>query len=296
MTSDAHKTFFGTFLSELRVSRGFANINEYLRHYPVPISSVHYRHLESGNRKVSVDSAKELCETLQADSKVFYYNLLRDWLPEEFMAHFDSLSKSREHMQEAYQKAILQASDSQILYPSTEACDYLNDHFELIPLLWFVYSMQVVNLEQIRQVAKLNGIAEPVEQVMHEFEKLGLIQIESVQPNEIVVRRLKASISFMHDKLGTRILLHETNRSLGHYSEARNPLLKDSILIYSLMSLSAENRQIIFSRIQDFIRAAHETIQESADVQSEKLDPVFYSFVYAPRHQYRLGDDDDGVS
>ncbi|MBX9771662.1 MAG: hypothetical protein K2X29_09840 [Candidatus Obscuribacterales bacterium] len=287
------KNSFGAYLKELRRSRGFANINEYLRSYPVPMSHVHYRHLESGNRNTSIDSAKELCEALRADTKVFYFNLLKDWLPEEFMDFFVTLSSEanspqskaeRESVKRKYQKAVMQALDSQVLFPSAEACDYLDERFELLPIVWFVYSVAQASLRDIERIAEKNGISVNIEKTVEELTRLGVLSTEK-SGNKVMVARMRPSICFSHHDLGLRILQHETRRSLSQYVLPRNPQLKESVLILSVMSASQQTRKIIFQRIQDFVRQ----IREGAEVSFKsgaKNEPVFYSITFAPCKRY----------
>lgn len=73
------------------MSRGYTNVNEYLRKYQLPISYVYYRDIEIGKRKIGLESAKMLCEALKVDYRVFYSHLLKDLLPEQVMDCFLNL-------------------------------------------------------------------------------------------------------------------------------------------------------------------------------------------------------------
>ena len=70
------------------MSRGYNNVNEYLRKYQLPISYVYYRDIEIGKRKIGLESARVLCEALQVDYRVFYSHLLKDLLPPDVMDYF----------------------------------------------------------------------------------------------------------------------------------------------------------------------------------------------------------------
>lgn len=100
------------------------------------------------------------------------------------------------------------------------------------------------------------------------------------------VVRAKPSICFSHHELGLKILTHETERSLAEYVQPRNPQLKDSILILSIMSASDESRKIIFRRIQDLVTKLRESADISFHAGENESEPVFYSIVFAPRGQY----------
>lgn len=274
----------------MRLSRGFSNINEYLRRYPLAMSNVHYRHLESGNRKISIDSAKELCEALQADARAFYCNLLRDYLPEEFMDFFVTLSslesphtdKERKLLKQQYQAAVMRSLDSQVFFPSNEACEYLAEHFELMPIIWFVYSVAKANLADIEKIIQKNKIAVSAQSVVDQLSRISLLKTEG----EGTIVRMKPSICFSHHELGLKILKHETDRSLAQYVQPRNPQLKDSVLILSVMSASAESRKIIFRRIQDLMRKLRESADVSFYANESESEPVFYSIVFARCEQY----------
>jgi transcriptional regulator with XRE-family HTH domain len=287
VTEKTDSNYFGQFLRALRLSRGFTNINEYLRRYPLSISTVHYRYLESGSRKVGVDAAQELCTELQADAKSFYHNLLKDWLPEGFMAFFVGLSDDEQSAQarEVYQKAVMRVLDAQTLYPSRACCEYLSNHFELMPIVWFFYSVFEASLEQITAVAKANGIAISVDQIVDDFEQFGLIKVDAQRQ---VVQRVKPTISFSHDELGKKLLLHETQRRLNYYVKAGNEASKDTVVVLSMMCVSAKARQTIYRRIQDFLRDAAEGAKSSFEDRSQDSEPVYYSIIFAPRPQYRV--------
>lgn len=294
MDATKNTNHFGKYLSELRISRGYLNTNEYLRAYPIAMSSVHYRHLESGSRRVSIEAAKELCEALKVDAKVFYFHLLKDSLPEEFMDFFVAMAKEtsydspveKNEINQQYQQAVMRTLSSRVHFPTIEACDYLEKHFELMPLIWFVYSTHSASLEEIQAIAQKNEITVPLEKHLDELAALGLILVKK-DSNKFIVSRVKPTISFSHHRLGLQILSHETNLSLSQYNKARNPELKEPILILSIMSVSEKTRKIIFRRIQDFVsesRAAAEISYNS----TEKSEPVFYSVVFAPQRQYSV--------
>jgi|GEM_PF-5574433 len=278
---------FGKFLGRLRISRGYTNINEYLRNFPLSISAVHYRYLENGSRKVSVDAAQVLCSELQVEAKSFYYNLLKDWLPDDFMDFFVGLSdaEKNDETDAIYQKAVRRVLDSQTLYPSKECCDYLHDHFELMPIVWFIYSVSKASLNDIAKVAKSNGILMSAERIVDEFQRYGLIELDSEGTS---ATRVKPIISFAHDKLSKQILLQETQRRLDFYVQLNDSDPKDTVVVLSTMCVSDEARQTIYRRIQDFLREVGDAAKSSFVEEAEPSEPVFYSILFAPRPQYRV--------
>lgn len=73
----------GKFLLDLRLSRGHQNIKAYVQEFAIPISSTYYRDLELGKKQVSTETAKVLCDALQANETEFYRCLLKDIIPEQ---------------------------------------------------------------------------------------------------------------------------------------------------------------------------------------------------------------------
>jgi hypothetical protein len=82
-TPSGARTDLGNYLRLLRLERGFDNVSDYIRAYAPPISSSYYRDIENGRRLLSLDSATQVCRSLEADTHTFFYNLLCDALPVE---------------------------------------------------------------------------------------------------------------------------------------------------------------------------------------------------------------------
>lgn len=287
--NDIGNNSFGEFLSALRKSRGFTNISEYLRQYPLSISSVHYRQLESGNRNISIEAAKLLCKELQAEPKSFYYSLLKDWLPSSIMDFFVPLSEKETDAKLLYQQAIMRTFEAQTLYPNDECCNYLVQHFELMPILWLIYSRPTVSVVEIEKFALQHNVTTPARVIVDEFVRLGFIQLAEPHSSD-VVQRVRPTISFAHHRLGQLILEKETKQFQGIFDQPDISARKDSLMFYSLMSISPEARQTMFRRIQEFVRDVRSSAEQTyLSGQSGKCDsePVFYSIVFAPRPQYR---------
>lgn len=286
---DLPNNSFGEFLSSLRISRGFTNVSEYLRCYPIGISGVHYRHLESGERNISIEAAKQLCEELQVEPKSFYYSLLKAWLPPAIMDFLVPLSEAKSDADHLYQQAIMRTFEAQILYPDDECCNYLVKHFELLPILWFIYSRSTVDVVEIEKLTLQHHIPMPAREIIGEFVRLGLVQFVDSNAS-VVVKRVRSTISFAHHRLGQLILEQETKQFQGIFEEPDTLANKDSVMIYSLISVSPPARQAMLRRIQEFVRdvrnSAEQTYLSNESGQCES-EPVFYSVMFAPRPQYR---------
>lgn len=277
--SDSSNNSFGEFLSALRKSRGYSNVSEYLRRYSLNISGVHYRQLESGERNISIESAKQLCSTLNADPKTFYFNLLRDWLPAEIMQYLVPLSDNDPDVLLAYRNAILQSA-SQVLYPDDQCCDFLMKHFEFMPIVWFIYSQPIVTLSEIGKLAQRCNISMPANALIDEFVRLGLVEL--VSDSSDCFRRFKPVVSFSHHPLGKTILAYEAKQFEDNICRQEG-LCSDSVVACSLIAITPEARQTMFRRIQEFERDVRNAAEDDYLSSEEVSEAVFYSVLFAPR-------------
>lgn len=261
---------FGKFLSSLRLARGFGNVSEYLRSYETGISSVHYRHLESGERNISIEAAKQLCKGLQAEPKEFYFNLMSDWLPPEILNFLIPLSSSHD-VEKLYRQAVMHVYAEQVLFPGDNACNYLVAHFDLLPVLWFVYSVRKASLADVQTVVLKHNISTAAKDIIDGFVQLGLVQYcDQMEMDKI--ERVRPQISFGHHQLSKIIVEHEA-KALG----------SNALLSCSLVPLTSQSRQTIFSRIREFLRDVQNAAEETYLVSPDDAEPVYYSVVYAPR-------------
>ncbi len=281
-------TAFGQFLRQLRKARGYTNVNEYLRKYPLPVSHVHYRHLEAGKRKISVESAKEICQALDADYKTFYYHLLKDWLPANITDMFANIVAAQP-VTEPPAKSVVEPSagtalDAHTLHPSKECCDYLNNNFECMPILWSIYAVPSTSVEQLQGLAARNKISASVDEILNKFQQFGLIT-RLDNGGEIIVERAKPAINFVHHALNAKILMHETQQAVDKYTRSDNQQPSDSLIYYSVVSLSESARQDLLTSISEVVGSIRRSSENASSSQSE---PFFYSLVFAARPQYEL--------
>jgi len=153
--------------------------------------------------------------------------------------------------------------------------------------LWLIYSQPVITitvLESLLEEQLHQHISMSAGRIVDEFKRLGLVQIEK-SDGETVVRRIKPAISFMHHSLGKRILLSETESTLSKYSKPANPELSNSVMLYSLMFVSPEDRQTILRRIQEFVAQIYSAAQDTFKDKLES-ESVFFSVQLSPRPEY----------
>ncbi len=120
-------TNLGNFLRETRLSRGYTNVNEYLRKYQLPISYVYYRDIEIGKRKIGLESAKVLCAALHVDYRVFYTHLLKDLLPKDVMDSFVHLIPQNNGTHEVADQT---KELKNMLVETKQSAKQLNDSFD----------------------------------------------------------------------------------------------------------------------------------------------------------------------
>lgn len=109
----------GQYLRALREERGFSNIREYVQHYNLPVGYVYYTEIESGKKYLALETARQLCQALDADSLSFHSQLLKDILPTEVQDDFLNLiplskntdpvemASKQEALRDAYQRNML---------------------------------------------------------------------------------------------------------------------------------------------------------------------------------------------
>lgn len=184
------ETNLGRYLYSLRIARGFANISDYLRKYELRISDVYYRGVESGTKIISLDTADELCNDLEADRREFYVYLLRDLLPPDIVEKLippvvdETFSSLEEHQallerdKTIYREAFAKFMLSETYVLSEEAVRMLLERIDLMPVLHFLYAIEFVTPEQLASILEQNSIPESPKQVAQMFVTTGMALYE----------------------------------------------------------------------------------------------------------------------
>lgn len=297
-------THLGRFLRSLRIERGYTNVTQYLRKYKLPISDVYYRDLEAGRKMVGLENAGALCSALQADLQTYYFYLLKDLLPEQVIQllvrpvvddTFESIDEKlaeQNRTHEVYRTVLMQHYSRQVLSLNEEAIAFFKQNFELLPILYFIYSLNGTNEREIGDVAKRNSVSMPASQIISQFERLGLVAIVSAEngsgPRKI--RRLKPAITFSDDELLNKCILWETQKSL---SQPRNKVTfeGEGAFVYQGLSMIAkDSHKHISRRIMDLIT---EIRAADIDLLSTEAEPFHYSIIVSTRPEYGMPGKDD---
>jgi hypothetical protein len=295
----SNATKLGQFLRSVRLARAYSNINEYMRRYVLPISDVYYREIESGKRKISIDSAKELCEALQIDYADFYYHLLQDILPQEVQGDFisclpkpiplDDSAKElkKQQVKLAYQKNFVDRLEKRIGYMNEESESYFHQHPQYVKFLTSIYCKPKTSEAELRRILEHDSEQTGLEQVLEDFERLGLIKLSPAVGDRIIERAYNYII-IRDQKLLALRLLYETKVSIDN-SCADVPHRKQAeLLIHGIVGLNKNQYQEILTQLADLIsqfRAAHE--------QGTEVDPYLLALLITPQLDYRLAEISD---
>jgi transcriptional regulator with XRE-family HTH domain len=206
------QTHLGQFLQTLREERGFQSIQEYVRRYKLPVSYVYYTEVESGKKRIALETSKQLCAALEADQTSFYYHLLKDILPKDIQADFLSripiqqiLDKQEKEnkaqsINMAYRKNQLSRMNKQIFYASNKSNAYLNKHPQLFPLLSAIYCVDSTSDNELEQLATRLGVNIPIDEVLTKFEELGIIECKQAKNASYKIIKRKHNIIVTNDQ------------------------------------------------------------------------------------------------
>jgi len=273
MQSTQTSTHLGNFLRSVRLSRGYTNVNEYLRNYKLPITYVYYREIEIGKRKLGLETAKGLYEALDVDAKAFYYHLLKDILPVEVTEHFkyvlpvsqrlsgEELAQEKEHISEAYRDSFLDTLRLNFTMMDDQATDYFKERLDLLPLIWSIYGRTESSEAEITQIAKENGIKTPTQTILKDFKRLGLVKISGKK-----ITRLHPTVTWRDRDLHVKCIVNELEKTteIGKSDPENNPTFKQGVAM-----LTDDARKRVLSRLTDLLAELRTSDDESIDGKSE---------------------------
>lgn len=289
-------TKLGLFLCSVRQSRGYSNINEYLRNYSLPISDVYYREIESGKRQVAMETASQLCEALQIDYADFYYYLLKDILPQEVESAFTTamppqpdldqaaLDIKKQKVQQAYQKNFVDRLKQRVGYMNAETEAYFHQHPQFMPFLTSIYCQAKTSEKELTQLLEKDCHNISIKQVLSDFQHLGLIKLANDPlTGSTVIERSYNYIIIRDQKLLAQRLLQETQLSISKRTGNSDRQKSDDLIVHGIVGLTEAEYQAVLTQLADLIsefRAAHG--------QGADLDPYLLTLLITPQTSYRL--------
>lgn len=267
-----------------------------MRNYLLPISAVYYREIESGKRKIALESASQLCEALQIDYADFYYYLLKDILPPQVESAFTSLmppqpeldqmaqETKKQKVQQAYQKNFVDRLKQRVGYMNAETEAYFHQHPQFMQFLTSIYCQAETSDKELEQLLGKESQNISIKQVLNDFERLGLVRLTNDPISGTTnIERSYNYIIIRDQKLLAQRLLHETQISVGKMPGSSDQMQNDDIIAHGIVGLTKEEYQEILTQLADLIsefRAAHG--------QGVDLDPYVLTLLVTPQANYRL--------
>jgi len=296
-------TQLGLHLAELRMGSGAKSVSEYLKGKDLTIEPAYYRAIENG-KTPSVDVVQELSEALRADPYVMFQRYLHDILPTDIFRKLivpvvgesptPSAKEALERKEDtlASYRITLQkvgAGDlvEDVYLASDAMVDFLCEHFELLPLVHFIYSTDREVLDtELRHLCEVNGINEDLVEILASFEKHKIADFRLLRKGRRAVRRYSPVFRLPPTPKGralrARWLEYEVQRSLGDEPapklDAKHTFSFARIDCYEPDKLAKVN-----DRITDAIAELHAA---SSSGERDASSPYFVSIIVSPRPEY----------
>lgn len=290
--------YFGNFLYSERISKGYDSIKDYLLEHPeLPISESYYRDLETGRKIIRLETGEKLLFSLKLDKKPFYYNLLRDILPEEISEEilrpvssilFNSPSEElmkKEHeikvLKKAYEKRLTEES----YYVNDKIIEYLDEKIELLPVIHYIYNNDRVSFNDIQQLMENNKINIPIDEVLSEFEKHNIAYINWEYENVKRYNRIfKIPTSELGIRLKNKFLLTEVSQTVERKNRD-NDIDLEKNFVYSV--ISSYKSKASLEKLSDKVLSLVAQIEAEESYDKDAM-PYFVSVIFSPRENYSV--------
>lgn len=290
-----NQTHLGQFLRSLREGRGYESIQEYVRHYQLPVSYVYYTELEAGKKRIALETAKQLCDALSADTLSFNYHLLQDILPTEVQADFlnlipvhvsdeDKQANKTQKIKEAYQKIQLSRIGLAIGYMTEEAEGYLYKNAHLMPLVAMIYCVTSTTSIELAKVARNLGITTPIDETIAKFEQLGIIKTAENQANGTkTISRVYDLLVTQDQRIAANRVNAETQLTVKESQDISVGGPNQSSCFYGIVGLSKKKQEELQACIADIdteFKACHDG--------HSATDPQLMTIIFSKAREYSL--------
>jgi hypothetical protein len=297
------KTNLGLYLYSVRVRRGYEGITDYLKKYTkLPISETYYRDIESGRKKIKIETAEKLCNSLKLDQQEFYYHFIKDVLPpdvfKKLLKHvetttfnvaseeIDKLQQNIDVLRRAYEKKLL----DDIYEVGDEIVDYLDSHFELLPLIHFIYMKESCTFSELTYISQVNNISIDLHSTLIEFQKH---HIANINFDSCTVSRFSTDIRMPRNEKGIelkdRFLVYEINETLKDKTRGKVIGPNSTFQLSRILCMKTDaGLTRVSNKILDVIAeldVAHSSLDEPNTM------PYFVSIVCSSRENYRCKND-----
>ncbi len=280
--SKSKPTHLGQFLRTLREQRGYESIQEYARQYQLPVSYVYYTEIESGKKKISLESSKQLCEALGADIVSFYYHVLKDILPAHVQDDFlslvplhrvtdpEDLAKKSRQIAQAYQKNQLSRLSSATSSMSEKGDLFFAQYPELHALVASIYCVSCTSDIELQKVATQLGITMPVDEIIAKFQELGIIEVNEGEPR--LIKRLYDIIVTSDQRALSNIVKAETERVIQK---------KEGTYYFGIVGLTKQKQKEFRALLADL-----DAEFDSYHLQESDGEPQLMTVVFSPVKEY----------
>lgn len=280
-------------MRNLREQRGYESIQEYARAYHLPVSYVYYTEIESGKKKIALETSKELCEALDVDFISFFYHLLKDILPADIQDDFlslvplhkvtdpEDLTNKATKIKQAYQKNQLSRLNSAIS-PMSDAADiFLANHLDLHALVASIYCVSCTSEPELEKVAKQIGITMPIGEIISKFKELGIIEVQEGNPR--LIKRLYDIIVTKDQRALAGVVKYETDQAIEEMEQNWTGSADEATCFYGVLGLSKEKQEEFRAQLADL-----DAEFDSYDLQGSDREPQLMTAIVSPARQYML--------
>ncbi|MBX9879392.1 MAG: helix-turn-helix transcriptional regulator [Candidatus Obscuribacterales bacterium] len=284
-------THLGQFLRNLREQRGYDSIQEYARQYQLPVSYVYYTEIESGKKKISLETSKELCEALDVDLISFYYHVLKDVLPQDIQDDFlslvplhkvtdpDELAAKANQIQQAYQNNQLSRLSSATSSMPEAGDTFFSKHPELHSLVASIYCVSCTTDVELEKVAKQIGITMPIEEIIDKFTNLGIIDVTEGKPR--LIKKLYDIIVTNDQRALSNIVRTETDRLIENNDISWTASANEASCFYGIVGLTKEKQKEFRALLADL-----DAEFDSYHQKNSEAEPQLMTVIFSPAKQY----------
>lgn len=294
------KTNLGQFLYSERVRRGYESISEYLKNYTnIPISEPYYRDIETGRKKIKIEKAETLCKALKLNKKEFYYHLLGDALPVDVLKdllkpvatttfkaaseEFNKLDQKISVIRKAYEEKLKEEP----YIVDNEIVKYLDDNFELLSLIHFIYMRKSCSFKELQEIIEKNSIKKPFTKIIDEFEKYGIAIVSHKDKTVIRYRKIfRIPKSNIGSKFKDRFLKDEIYDAIQKINRER-VIGPNNTFDYSAIICvkNGDSLNKVSNKLTDFLA---ELEVEKGTLDEDDAIPFFVSIIFSSREKYNI--------
>lgn len=314
------RTNLGTYLFNIRLNSRARTISEYLQklkqRVSLPISETYYRALENGDKVPTVDTVDKLAMSLGDDSARYemFQSYLEDILPSDV---FEKLVSRVRHapLPESPKEALDQKEETLAAYRASlqnllsieqaatvynaddEIVNFLDEHFELLPLVHFIYMKDgMIHEEELRNICNVNNIKQDLTTILKLLRDHKIAQVDKVN-GRYHVRRFNWMFKLPRTpkgrKLRSRWFQSEIKRGLEHEikqdpeQRSRGRIEFDKTFSHAMINCYRPGQlERIQDRAFDFIA---ELNASDATVEDLNAWPFFVAVMVSPRPEYSEG-------